>query len=267
MHHHSDYFRLNLSLAALSALVSLLGLNLSPASAQIETVVNFQAPPMDSPGNREAGGQRDDSCADVTDTTGLIALVPDTNIGLTTQASPNLFAYVPSNNAERAELRIFQEATGEEVFAGQVVLPENPIGSAYQYQAAIVSMPLLSGPVTLESDENYLWALMLVCNVDNRAADIVVDVVVQRVGDNYLNTLPPEVNKQLINLGSASKDEKLATYSSAGVWQDLLLELSALVQESSGVYGTTWMELLTNQGMGTIADAPIYESSLHPLNP
>ncbi|MEM9002992.1 MAG: DUF928 domain-containing protein [Cyanobacteria bacterium P01_F01_bin.86] len=246
---------------------SLFGLNLQPASAQIETVVNFDPPPMSSPGNREAGGQRSDTCVDTRDTTGLVALVPNTNVGLTTEASPNLLAYVPPNSAQRAELRILKEVTGEEVFTGEVSLPEANTDLDYRYQAAILNMPLTSGAVVLEPDTNYLWALMLVCNSDNRAEDIVVDVIVQRIGEDYLNTLPSDITGPLANVSSFSGEDKLTAYSSAGVWHDLLLELSVLRQENPGLYESTWAGLLTNQGMDKIANAPIYESSLQPLNP
>lgn len=257
----------SLLLATLLSLSGLFGINSQSVSAQIETLVNFEPPPMSSPGNREAGGQRNDTCADTRDAPGLMALVPDTNVGLTTKNSPDLFAYVPPSNVEQAELRIFKEDTGAEVFAGQIVLPESTADSDYKYQAAIISMPLKSELVSLQPGESYIWALMLVCNTRNRAEDIVVDVVVQQADDNYLSTLPSDVNKALEEVGSASNEEQLRIFSAAGLWQDLLSELSMLVQENPSLYEASWQRLLSNQGMETVADAPIFESTLLPLNP
>lgn len=262
-----NFFRCSRFLITLLGVSSLFGSNLQSASAQIETVVNFDPPPMSSPGNREAGGQRSDTCVDTTDMTGLAALVPNTNVGLTTKASPDLLAYVPPNSAERAELRILKETTGEEIFVGQVSLPEGATDSSYEYRAAIVNMPLASGPVVLEPGENYLWALMLVCNSNNRAEDIVVDVIVRRVSEDYLSTLTSDVTARLANVDSISTEETLITYSSAGVWQDLLSELSILVQEDPGLYESTWTGLLSNQGMASIVDFSVYQSSLQPLDP
>jgi hypothetical protein len=238
-----------------------------PASAQIETLVQFAPPPMSSPGNREAGGQRHDTCADTTNASGLMALVPESNVGLTVQASPNLFAYVPPNNAEQAELRIFEEETGEEVFAGKVALPTSPAGSEYSYREAIVNMPLEALPVTLQPGQNYLWALMLVCNRNNRAEDIVVDVVVQRIGDEYLDTLTTEVAAPLAGEDPVAADAELTLYADAGLWQDLLAVLAARKQAEPERYTAVWSDLLTAQGMGAIADAPIYQANLQPLNP
>ncbi|MEM7773100.1 MAG: DUF928 domain-containing protein, partial [Cyanobacteria bacterium P01_A01_bin.37] len=93
-----------------------------PANAQLRTDLNFQVPDMGTTGNREAGAQRNDTCIDASQTSGMMALVPDTNIGLTSEASPDLFAYIPPNKAEKAELRIFNEATGAQIYAGEFTL-------------------------------------------------------------------------------------------------------------------------------------------------
>jgi hypothetical protein len=259
-----NYF--NLSLVTLLTASSLVGFSQESVRAQIDTVANFTPPPLQAPGNREAGGSRSDTCTDTTDATGLLAMVPDTHVGLTNQASPELLAYVPLNNAERTELRIFKESTGEAVFTGEITLPRDTTGSGYQYQASIITISLASEAITLEPDENYLWALLMVCNVNNRAEDIVVQSVVQRVGDRYLSTLSSDVMAQLMGLDAAPQDEKLTIYSVAGLWQDLLVELSGLVQESPDLYASTWTALLTNQGIGMVANAPLYASDLQPLD-
>jgi hypothetical protein len=253
------------SAATLIGFTGALLAGISPAVAQLEGVTTFNIPDQDAPGNRTSGGIRSDTCADTADTSGLMALVPDTNVGLTTKSNPDLFAYVPPNNAERAELRIFSESTGEEVYAGTVSLPANASGADYANKAAVVSMPLSSGAVSLQPGENYLWALMLVCNGENRAEDIVVQAVVQQIGDDYISSLPEDVSKSLSTVNYSSDDEKLATYSSAGLWQDLLAELAPLADADPAVYGSVWIDLLTNQGMGSVAEMPVYTSSLSAL--
>lgn len=253
---------------ALLVVASPITLGFQPATAQAAApidVTNFNIPPQGAPGNREAGGLRSDTCADTsTDAAGLMAIVPNTNVGLTLQASPHLFAYVPPNNATRAELLILHETTQETVFDGEISLPADTSGSSYQNKASIVDIPLASAAITLQPNESYLWALMLVCNDENRAEDIVVQTVVQRVGDNYRNTLPDEVNKQLDSLDSVSMNEQLAAYSSAGLWQDLLAELLTLTQTDATTYTSLWSGLLTNQGMSAISDMPVYTTTLQP---
>lgn len=259
----SAWFRVPLATILLSAF---LPLEVQVASAQ----ARFNAPQrISAPGNRESGALRSDTCASTTAHSGLTAIVPETNVGLTTQAGPTLFAYVPPNNAEWAELRLFEEASGEEVLAAKVALPTATDSTAdYQHVASVVSIPLpASGESALATGKSYLWALMVVCNGDNRAEDIVVTSVVQRVGDDYLQTLSPEVAQKLNAVASASDEEKLSTYGSAGIWQDLLSEVASLAEADPSTYEATWVSLLTDQGLSGIATAPIYESSLSPLTP
>jgi hypothetical protein len=234
-----------------------------PAQAQLNTELSFQAPPVGSPGNREAGSGRSDTCVALTEQAGLTAIVPETNLGLTTQAAPQLFAYIPTSNAAFAELRLLKESTGEDVYVSQVSMPPaSTPGFANHASALSLTLP---AAIDLEPGENYLWALMLVCNADNRAEDIVVTAVVQRADDAYLDTLSPEVSKQLSDLDQASASEKLTIYSSAGLWQDLLAQLSTLVAADPATYAPVWSDLLTSQGLGAIADAPLYPSQLSAL--
>lgn len=252
------------SIQSFASLLGLVGLCAAlPAQAQITTELSFQAPPVGSPGNREAGSGRSDTCASLTEQAGLTAIVPETNVGLTTQATPQLFAYIPTNNAAFAELRLLKESTGEDVYVSQVSMPAATI-PGYAHKASILSIDL-PATVALEPGEDYLWALLLVCNETNRAEDIVVTAVVQRADSAYLSTLPAEVSNQLSALDSASDSEKLTIYSSAGLWQDLLAQLSTLVAEDPAAYRPVWSDLLTDQGLGAIADAPLYPSQLTTL--
>lgn len=252
-------FRLSLKFACLGLLSLSAGL---PAQAQITTDLSFQAPPVGSPGNREAGSGRSDTCVALTEQAGLTALVPDTNVGLTTQSSPQLFAYVPSNSAEFAELRLIKESSSEEIYVAEVQMPRATASEAtHTYQSAVLSLALPSS-VSLEPGENYLWALMLVCNSDNRAEDIVVTAVVQRADATYLNTLSASVAEQLNAVESAPDNERLIAYSAAGLWQDLLAELSSLVERDPAIYEPVWNDLLTEQGLGAVASVPLYESAL-----
>lgn len=285
MSHCRLYPFFKFSLVTATTLLGLSRLNAQPVQAQIDSVLNFQPPPMTAPGNREAGGQRNDTCVDTTAGTELLALVPETNVSLTTKASPALLAYIPPNSVERAEIRILEEDTQAEVYVGQVTLPESTTDSDYMYEAAIVSISIPSEVVTLQPGKNYIWALMLVCNSNNRAEDIVVDVIIQQVDHTYRSMLPADVNQALDSIDTIASDEQLAIFSSAGLWQDLISELSVLVQENPDAYGTLWTSLLDTQGLlgrpesidnsslsdnqdtVIIADIPIFESSLKPLNP
>lgn len=259
-------FAPNRALRTLVGLAVLSLLNPSLASAQVDATFNFSPPTMDAPGNREPGGQRTDVCIDTTENGQLTALVPRSNIGLTTQASPDLLAYVPTNNAERAELRILEEATSEEIYVGEITLPVNLSSTSdYRYLATIVSIPLSSESIVLEPGKNYIWALFLVCDGDNRANDIGVDVVVRRVGDAYRNSLAPDIAQALDTIETANSQEKLSTFGRAGLWHDFLAEMLPLSRQSPAIYSDDWRRVLTEQGLPTLIDVPVFESELIPL--
>ena len=234
-----------------------------PANAQLRTDLNFQAPDMGTTGNREAGAQRNDTCVDASQTSGMMALVPDTNIGLTSEASPDLFAYIPPNKAEKAELRIFNEATGAQVYAGEFTLPENSASADYPYGASVVRFPLSGTSVRLNAGEPHIWAVFVVCDTANRAQDMVVDVTVQRADESYVNTLSADIKAQLDTIETASSEDKVLTYGSAGLWYDLLSELSS----DPATYSEVWADLLIDQGMEAIADVPVFTTTFSPIKP
>lgn len=261
------HFKFAYFLLAFLGLTSLLTLEPPSAQAQLpQSTLNFAPPPMDAPGNREAGGQRSDTCADTLGAGGLTALVPSTNIGLTTLASPDLFAYVPPNNAERAELRIIDEISGQEVYAGQVTLPENTETSSYQSPASILAIPT-TGAITLDPGNRYVWALLLVCDSENRAQDIVVDVAVQRVGPDYYELLPAEISQELSSVDAAPQSMKLAIYGEAGIWQDFLSALHGLAVQDPALHQKTWVDVLSEQGLADLTSVAVFNSQLFPLAP
>ena len=229
--------------------------------------IRFNAPQMTAPGNRESGAARSDTCVTTVDDNGLTAVLPETNVGLTTKEYPSFFAYVPANNAEWAELRLIEEDTGNELYVGQVSLPSADPSADYRHEPSLVSLtiPEDDSATALESGKSYLWALMMVCEPDNRAADIVVTGVVQRVDDGYLQSLSPEVRARLDGLDALAPEEQLIAYGDAGIWQDLLGVLSTLTSKDPSTYQSDWNSLLGEQGLGAIADRPIVFSEVEPL--
>jgi hypothetical protein len=222
--------------------------------------VQFNAPPLSAPGNREAGASRSDTCAATMDSSGLMAVLPDTNVGVTTQGFPTIFAYVPQNNAARAELMILNEMTGEEILQSNISLPLASGDNGYSYAPAVVgvTLPDDGSVMALEEGEQYLWAMMLVCNPDNRAEDIVITGVLQRAGEDYLGSLDPAVQANLETVASVDEPQQVSIYGEAGIWQDMITELAGLVQEQPEAYLDEWNSLLTTQGLGAIADVPLF---------
>ncbi len=227
----------------------------------------FNPPPVGAPGNREAGAARSDTCAATATTSGLMAIIPASNVGLTTQAYPTFFAYVPPNNAARTEFRLIEEATNRELYAGQIQLPAaDPANVTYKHKAAVVGFALPRQAVALEVGKNYLWALLLVCNAKNRAEDVVVTGVIQRASNDYLQKLPPAVKQKLSKVSTASVQDQISIYGAAGIWHDMLNQAAARVQ-GPPAQSSQWSTLLAKQGMGAISTAPLFQSTVTVLQP
>ncbi len=226
----------------------------------------FNPPPVGAPGNREAGAARSDTCASTASTNGLMAVIPTSNIGLTNQAHPTFFAYVPPNNADRTEFRLIDEATNQDVYTGQVQLPTtDPADTAYKHKAAVVSFALPSQATDLEVGKKYLWALMLVCNAKNRAEDVVVTGVIQRASQEYLQTLAPAVKQKLSTVSTASTQDQISIYGAAGIWHDMLNQAASVQNQPAKL--SPWSTLLAKQGLESISTVPLFQSTVTPLQP
>ena len=238
---------------------------LAPMTAAIGQV-RFVAPPVRAPGNREAGASRSNTCVPFAEGQVLTALIPETNIGLTTQPFPTLFAHVPANNAEGAELRLYEEESGEEVYASQIALPAAAAASDYHNRSALLRLAApTTSPVTLEPGKDYIWALMLVCNAEDRADDITIAGVVRRVDEVYLSTLPTEVRDRLSNVDADTAEASLTAYGEAGVWYELLETLAALAREDPNAYQNDWMTLLEQQGLEETTGSPVVFDDVQPV--
>lgn len=241
-----------------------------PVVASMEAAIaqiRFVAPPVSAPGNREAGSSRQESCAATTAGQRLTALVPATNIGLTTQSLPSFFAYIPENNADGAELRLYEAESGEEVYAGQLSLPTAPKAGDYRQRSTFIKLSASeeTAPMVLAAGENYIWALMLVCNAGDRTKDIVATGIVQRAETAYLATLSEPVRNQLAEIATVSSEEQLTTYGEAGLWYDFLETLASLVTANPSAYQEEWAMLLEAQGLAAIAQAPLQFEEIEPL--
>jgi hypothetical protein len=270
LHWRFDMKMRPLSFLSSSLLAVLLSTSILAVTGTAMASSKFKAPKVGAPGNREAGASRSDTCASTVSSRGLTAILPTTNLGLTTQPYPTFFAYIPSNNAVKAEFRLIEEETGEEIFVGQIQMPKADDSNAiYKNKASVVRMPLpkASSAKGLEAGKNYLWALMVVCNANNRAEDIVVTGVIQRVDAEYIQTLDPETKQKLNRVNEVSDREQLSIYASAGIWHDMLADVSMLLKQNPATYGEEWKSLLSDQGLGSISSVPVVESRIEPLQP
>jgi hypothetical protein len=191
------------------------------------------------PGRREGGGTRGNCLPGQAP---LVALMPDTNIGLTTAEEPTLFWYVPPQSVETAEF-IVLDAEDNIVHETTINLPESGgvIG---------VPIPMMDGASSLVLDENYHWYFSLLCNPDDRSADIFTEGWIRRV------TADPALVDQL---ATANDSDRSTIYAQAGIWYDALATLATQRLNDTGSLALQgkWIDLLRSVELDVISEEPL----------
>ncbi|MBP0015055.1 MAG: DUF928 domain-containing protein [Roseofilum sp. SBFL] len=221
-----DFLPLSLSLCrrcmAIATITSLVGLSLNwdlsvaiaQTSSESEQIVyvpqlqDWEDPPPGLPSRRESAGSRT-GCTMKAETGGeyqaLSSIMPRHSFGLTTQASPTLYFYVPPNQSEVVEFAL-EDETGNEVYK---------VGLSLKQQSGLVAVNLADLPnsPSLEVNQVYVGYFQLNCNgqwLDHVATGI------KRI------PLEPMHQEQLTQGAIA---DQIRFYIQNGIWYDLLQTL------------------------------------------
>ncbi|MBD2297028.1 MULTISPECIES: DUF928 domain-containing protein [Nostocales] len=240
-----------LSRKLLSTTISaIVGLAIVSSLVPVQAEVKINLPDLGKgPGRRVPGGSRGVNC--VAKNQNLTAIVPISNIGLTTVANPTLYFYIPENKAPEVEL-VVQDDNEQEVHKQKY----KPNGNA-----GVVGVSLPDN--TLAKGQKYRWNFSIICNTQDRSSDKLVQGTIQRVD-----------NPQLMNkVDNASLPERLKLYADAGIWQDALNTLAQLRYSSpqDSALKADWVSLLTTEGVKLdteVAEAPLVPETnlLQPIN-
>lgn len=230
-------FALSLGLAMVPSFPA--GVRASSQGSAIAQGVNFKPPDVTAPGNRQGGAHRGSgTCpADLS----ITPLIPASNIGLTVQQSPTFFVYVPQVSSP-------VEFT---------LLSENEVDLVYEtsFQAnngGIISVSLPENtPTPLEVGKRYVWAVSVICDPNDRSADVVAKGWVQRVKPE------PGMLSQLQQKHELR--DRLRIYAENGLWYETLSALAELRRQAPGDTGlkADWTQLLTSQGLDTVVAQPL----------
>lgn len=218
----------------LTLLASSLGIAGMPSIVLAQTYI---PPDRGLPGRREGGGTRG-IC--ITSQPNLTALIPKTNFGLTTQAHPTLFWYVPTTAATLIEFELRNEQN-EIIFTDQMPTPET---------AGIIPVHLpRSEQTTLEPGKLYHWYFTLVCDPQDRSGDVITEGWIER-------SLPDaDMTRQL---EAATAEERALLYAKAGIWYDALSTLADLqVAQPDQPAPASWSDLLSEADLQTLTDKPL----------
>lgn len=198
-----------------------------PAIAQASFRLNL--PNLNAPGNRESGSTRSTTC--IASEENLVALMPETNYGLTQKDYPTFYFYLPPTNAPVVKFVMYNETTNELFYEGQFRI---------KGESGILSVALPNNGLQqpLEVDESYVWYLSVVCDPDaiDQSANPVVEATVARVPEM------PEATQ------SASADRP-RIYAEAGIWYDALAASAELKRLEDNVAWNTLLSAIDLDGL------------------
>ncbi len=194
------------------------------------------------PGRRVGGGTRGESCLKDS-AIPLTALVPQTNLGLTTEAYPQFFWFMPKVSARMVEFTLYD--VDEELLNRKLIykamLPVSETGG-------ITNLKLTPdnkvSPLTV--GQTYRWSVAVVCNPTNRESDLVVDGWIRRVQPES------QVREQLSKGGL--RDRAIASARN-GIWYDALSMVSQL--QCTNPNETVWRNLLESVGLSEVGQQPL----------
>ena len=203
----------------------------------------FVPPNWGAPGNRQGGATR----SPVACTSGkksLTALVPATNLGMTTAEYPELYFYIPKTSAQKMEFALLDE-NDREIYQTDIAPSRTP-GVVKINFADFKDLP------PLKSQKKYHWYVSLICDSSDRSADISVDGWVQRIQPEPM--LASELQR-------STAKESVSLYAVNGIWYDTVAALAQTRQSSptSSLLAKDWEDLLTSVGLEGIASEPIVE--------
>ena len=228
---------------------SRVGSQLPPGSS---AQIRFAAPPESTPAfaRREEARSR---CPCYNSPQTLTALIPASNLALTTATHPTFFLYVPHTaGATQTGTR----PSARERFDVEFQLADEQEHEIYQTTFAItgtpgiVSFTLPPAAPALEPNKYYRWYFEVICDREDRSGDSVVS--------GWSRRLEPSPSV-LQALKQASPQLQPAIYAQAGLWHDTLATLAELrrSQPNDSRLTTAWVELLKSVGLDKVAQEPL----------
>jgi len=171
-------------------------------------------------------------------------LIPENKIGRTVSEYPLFFFYLPQTEAELAEF-VLKNENGNPIY--QTTLKTNNSSGVIG-----VSLPANKNVSPLQVGKNYRWSVALICDAQDRSADVLREGIVRRV------ELSADIRSQL---DQADARQKTFIYAQNGIWQDALSNLAAArrANPNDAKLIDDWESLLDSVKLNQIAKEPIVQ--------
>lgn len=207
----------------------------------IPAAAEFVPPDVGLPGRRASGGTRG-GCV-IGSPSNLMALLPDSNVGQTTQAFPTFRWYMPQSSAEAMRFRLYA-ANPNQADATGVLIYETVQSAPSEGGIVSLTLPPTGETQPLIMGRTYRWSVDLICNAANPAPYPNITGWVQRM------TLNPAIATELAD---ADLEERIDIYGANGIWFDYLDAIAVLSLSDQEQADVLWLETLTLVGLDELA--------------
>ena len=206
--------------------------------------MRFSVPRLRPSYNLGAGAARGNCNADDTGKIDVVALMPNTKIGLTVAEKPTVFFRVSKTSVQEATFNLLDEK-GDTIIYDKTI----PLSST----GDVMSFTLPADAPALEIGKEYGWELVVNCDPQDQKGNPRVQSVIKRVQPS--STL---VSK----LAQAKPSDRPFLYAEDGIWIDALSTLAKLrvANPNDSELKEAWTTLLTSAGLQNIATAPLIGS-------
>ncbi|WP_413160315.1 DUF928 domain-containing protein [Capilliphycus salinus ALCB114379] len=244
--------RINLYFATLLFFLTLTGElsygidNFSKVSSSFQLAsddFNFDADGKTRPGNRQGAASRGSgNCPSMQPP--LTALIPQTNLGLTTKEYPTFWFYVPYNSTDirQAELIILDKNRRPAL--------EEPISVQLSGTPGIIGITLPSTAKPLELEQEYRWFFELECGSDDALNNPKVNGWIKRVQSSQ------NQNSQLQN--NLTQEANIVDANNS-IWYDTLTDTlqKMRVNPTNSTLTNNWSDLLKSVELQEFVDTSI----------
>ncbi len=161
---------------------------------------------------------------------------PENYIGTTATDTPTIFFYVPKTQALTAEFALVDQK-GNEVYTQELKLSDKS-------GLVDVKMKLPQLPQGVMGTE-YTWQFVLVCNPNDRGADMWVEGQIRHVSLSSEQTAALAAEKDLLKKAELLADAK--------IWYDTL----AIAAQLRSVDSQPWKSLLKSVNLEKLSETPL----------
>lgn len=206
------------------------------------------------PGRRLGGGTRSGVIFSHEDDY-LTALVAPNNLGITTASHPSFMFYVPAMVSDQAAEFVLRNSNDELIYE-----------TAFRVEKAggIINVETATSDIAaLNLNENYHWYFSIIPEINDRANDVAVDGIIQRV-DPEKWFIQQEVDATLLEQASEQNPLLHARLlrKKADLWHDAAIALGELLQTNPNdiEIASEWHQLLETAGLTAMPDT--YEPAI-----